>query len=240
MSWMPWQQPIKSSAVTVASPDLLKRLGRGVIFSYGTYQLSKDLHALLAFHDTCLVFLGVSLKQEGLHVVLQDAQSRPYWRHAQWVDAYNLSTLLPHPCHPRAGGGPGEQTRSCDWEKPRSGYISHVALGPRLRGGDKGGEIVPTRMTESAIETIELWGTPFQISVWEELLKIPPQRSLSYGEIAQKIGHPKAHRAVGTAVGANPISGYIPCHRVLPKTGGIGNYRWGVGIKEILREQEKI
>ena len=184
MSWMPWQQPIKSSAVTVASPDLLKRLGRGVIFSYGTYQLSKDLHALLAFHDTCLVFLGVSLKQEGLHDVLQDAQSRPYWRHARWVETSFKDFPL--------------------------------------------------------IEAIELWGTPFQISVWEELLKIPSGHHLSYGEIAENIGHPKAHRAVGTAVGANPISGYIPCHRVLPKSGGLGNYRWGVGIKEkLLGEEER-
>jgi O-6-methylguanine DNA methyltransferase len=210
MSWMPWQQPIKPDTFTATSPDLLNRLGKGVTFSYGTYEISKNLFAIMAFRETALVFLGMSLTQEGLQDVLKDAQSRSQWRYAQWVevDAYNLSTLSPQTCHPRAGGG------------------------------GKRGEMVPTRMTESAIETIELWGTPFQISVWQELLKIPPRHHSSYGEIAQNIGNPQAHRAVGTAVGANPISGYIPCHRVFPKSGGLGNYRWGVGIKEKLLGEE--
>jgi O-6-methylguanine DNA methyltransferase len=89
------------------------------------------------------------------------------------------------------------------------------------------------------IETIELWGTPFQISVWKTLLKISSGHHKSYGEIAETIGRPKALRAVGTAVGSNPISGYIPCHRVLPKSGDLGNYHWGAEIKEQLLGEEK-
>lgn len=70
-------------------------------------------------------------------------------------------------------------------------------------------------------------GTPFQVRVWRALLEIPPGRLVSYGSIATAIGCPGASRAVGTAVGANPISYLIPCHRVIRETGVIGNYRWG-------------
>lgn len=69
--------------------------------------------------------------------------------------------------------------------------------------------------------------TPFQIKVWEALLKIPMGRVTTYKVIAEYIGNPKACRAVGTAVGANPISYLIPCHRVIQSSGVIGDYRWG-------------
>jgi AraC family transcriptional regulator of adaptative response/methylated-DNA-[protein]-cysteine methyltransferase len=72
-----------------------------------------------------------------------------------------------------------------------------------------------------------LKGTNFQIKVWEALLRIPRGRAVSYGDIASHIGHPDAVRAVGSAVGANPISWLIPCHRVLRNTGELGGYRWG-------------
>lgn len=69
-------------------------------------------------------------------------------------------------------------------------------------------------------------GTPFQIKVWEALLKIPAGNLVSYQQLAQEIGHPKANRAVGTAVGKNPVSWLIPCHRVIRQEGVIGNYHW--------------
>ena len=83
-------------------------------------------------------------------------------------------------------------------------------------------------------------GTDFQVSVWKELLKIPCGETVQYQNIAQNIGRPKAHRAVGTAVGANPVSVLIPCHRVLPAGGGVGNYLWGSERKAALLNQENL
>ncbi|CAN5920920.1 methylated-DNA--[protein]-cysteine S-methyltransferase [soil metagenome] len=77
-------------------------------------------------------------------------------------------------------------------------------------------------------------GTPFQLKVWEALLHLPEGALTSYGELASAIGLPKASRAVGTAVGQNPIAFLIPCHRVIRKAGGIGDYRWGSTRKTAL------
>ena len=77
-------------------------------------------------------------------------------------------------------------------------------------------------------------GTNFQINVWKALLEIPSGQVSTYGTIAKLIGNPKASRAVGSAVGANPISFIIPCHRVIQSTGVIGNYRWGPTRKKAI------
>jgi AraC family transcriptional regulator of adaptative response/methylated-DNA-[protein]-cysteine methyltransferase len=74
---------------------------------------------------------------------------------------------------------------------------------------------------------LHLKGTDFQLKVWEALLKIPMGRLSTYGGVAGRIGRPKAGRAVGTAVGDNPIAFLIPCHRVIRSTGAFGGYRWG-------------
>ncbi|EMO31997.1 methylated-DNA--[protein]-cysteine S-methyltransferase [Leptospira santarosai str. HAI821] len=74
---------------------------------------------------------------------------------------------------------------------------------------------------------VHLKGTDFQIKVWEALLKIPEGQLSSYADIADSIGQKSASRAVGTAIGKNPIGYLIPCHRVIKSTGGIGEYRWG-------------
>ena len=79
-----------------------------------------------------------------------------------------------------------------------------------------------------------LIGAPFQIKVWEALLQIPSGHVTTYSEIAQSIGRPKAVRAVGTAVGRNPISLLIPCHRALRKSGGLGGYHWGLPVKRAI------
>ncbi len=79
-----------------------------------------------------------------------------------------------------------------------------------------------------------LKGTPFQIKVWESLLKIPQGNLTTYGRIAQSIAHPSASRAVGSAVGANPIAFIIPCHRVIQASGVIGQYHWGSTRKSLL------
>ncbi len=79
-----------------------------------------------------------------------------------------------------------------------------------------------------------LIGAPFQIKVWEALLTIPTGHVTTYSEIAGAIGHPKAVRAVGTAVGRNPISWLIPCHRAIRKSGALGGYHWGLPVKRAL------
>jgi AraC family transcriptional regulator of adaptative response/methylated-DNA-[protein]-cysteine methyltransferase len=74
---------------------------------------------------------------------------------------------------------------------------------------------------------LHLQGTAFQLKVWETLLKIPMGSLTTYGRIAQAIGNPNASRAVGSAVGDNPIAYLIPCHRVIRSTGSFGDYHWG-------------
>lgn len=83
------------------------------------------------------------------------------------------------------------------------------------------------------------FGTPFQRQVWEHLCRIPFGTTRSYGEIASELGSPSKARAVGAAVGANPVAWLIPCHRVLPANGSIGNYRWGPRAKECLLTWER-
>lgn len=75
--------------------------------------------------------------------------------------------------------------------------------------------------------TLHLQGTPFQFQVWQALLNIPSGVLSTYGAIAKHLKNPLASRAVGTAVGANPIAVLIPCHRVLSASGSMGHYRWG-------------
>jgi AraC family transcriptional regulator of adaptative response/methylated-DNA-[protein]-cysteine methyltransferase len=79
-----------------------------------------------------------------------------------------------------------------------------------------------------------LRGTNFQIKVWEALLRIPAGGASTYEEVAQWIGQPTASRAVGNAIGANPIAYLIPCHRVIRKSGVIQNYRWGATRKKAM------
>jgi AraC family transcriptional regulator of adaptative response/methylated-DNA-[protein]-cysteine methyltransferase len=75
--------------------------------------------------------------------------------------------------------------------------------------------------------TLHVKGSPFQIKVWEGLLRIPEGRLTSYGQLATQIEAPKASRAVGTAIGSNPVAYLIPCHRVIRASGILGGYRWG-------------
>ena len=77
-------------------------------------------------------------------------------------------------------------------------------------------------------------GAPFQIKVWEALMQVPSGHVVTYGEIARAIGAPRAVRAVGTAVGRNPVSWLIPCHRALRATGALGGYHWGLGVKRAM------
>lgn len=91
---------------------------------------------------------------------------------------------------------------------------------------------------EGKIPAFDLQGTDFQLSVWNALLNVPKGQTTTYSEIALEIGKPKAVRAVGTAIGENPIAWLIPCHRVLRKDGGIGGYRWGTELKRRILDSE--
>jgi AraC family transcriptional regulator of adaptative response/methylated-DNA-[protein]-cysteine methyltransferase len=85
---------------------------------------------------------------------------------------------------------------------------------------------------------LDVRGTAFQRRVWEELQRIPLGETRTYGEVAAAIDAPRASRAVGSACGANPVPVVVPCHRVLPASGGIGNYGLGPRRKQRLLEQE--
>ena len=88
----------------------------------------------------------------------------------------------------------------------------------------------------SELNTIKLHlkGTDFQLKVWESLLTIPMGKLSTYGNLADKIGNPNASRAVGTAIGSNPLAFLIPCHRVIQSTGKIGDYMWGSERKQLI------
>ena len=82
-------------------------------------------------------------------------------------------------------------------------------------------------------------GTEFQLSVWHALQRIPTGKTTTYALVAEAIGRPKAVRAVGTAIGANPIGFLIPCHRVIRTDGGLGGFRWGLECKKKMLAWEK-
>ena len=81
---------------------------------------------------------------------------------------------------------------------------------------------------------LHIIGSPFQIKVWRALLKIKAGQVVTYSDVATEIDQPSSVRAVGTAIGRNPISFLIPCHRVIQKSGGLGGYHWGFAVKEYL------
>jgi AraC family transcriptional regulator of adaptative response/methylated-DNA-[protein]-cysteine methyltransferase len=105
---------------------------------------------------------------------------------------------------------------------PRARFVEDQAAIARL-----GEAVFATRGGDVDGLKLVLYGSPFQIKVWEALLRIPQGALVSYDGIAASIGAKGASRAVGTAVGDNPISFLIPCHRVIRKSGAISHYHWG-------------
>jgi methylated-DNA-[protein]-cysteine S-methyltransferase/AraC family transcriptional regulator of adaptative response/methylated-DNA-[protein]-cysteine methyltransferase len=88
--------------------------------------------------------------------------------------------------------------------------------------------------------SLDIRGTPFQLRVWEELLRIPPGSIVTYGALANRIGEPGAVRAVANACAANAIALAIPCHRVVRSNGALSGYRWGVERKRALLAKEAL
>lgn len=142
------------------------------------------------------------------------------------------------------GDGDGDH-RSTALERLRTAFpeadISPAEAGPAEAG--------PATISPSAQEALSALGrgwsspaeirlhlraTPFQLKVWEALLRIPMGRLASYGDVAAAIGRPGAGRAVGTAIGANPVAWLIPCHRVIRQSGETGGYMWGPARKRAI------
>lgn len=92
----------------------------------------------------------------------------------------------------------------------------------------------PARWNSDQPLRVVLLGTDFQVRVWQSLLKIPMGKAVTYSHVAQDIGQPTASRAVGAAIGANPISFVVPCHRALGKSGALTGYHWGITRKRAM------
>ena len=119
----------------------------------------------------------------------------------------------------------------CERPETTGPLVRRIFGGARSPGlaGSQGG--APVR---SGGLSVWLHGTNFQIRVWEALLRIPAGRVVSYGDLARSMGRPEAARAVAGAVGSNPVSYLIPCHRVIRGLGGVGGYRWGIARKRAI------
>ncbi len=117
---------------------------------------------------------------------------------------------------PTAEPVPGDATAvRAQWEAYLSGDLAAL-------------DAVPVRQT----------GSPVQMSVWEALRGVPAGHPISYGEMADVIGRPRAARAVGGACGANHVAPFIPCHRVIASAGGLGGYGYGLPVKQWLLDHE--
>ena len=87
---------------------------------------------------------------------------------------------------------------------------------------------------------VHVRGTPFQLRVWKALLSLDPGQVTTYEAIARLVGDPSALRAIGSAIGRNPVAFVIPCHRVIRKSGELGGYRWGLGRKQAIQGWESV
>jgi AraC family transcriptional regulator, regulatory protein of adaptative response / methylated-DNA-[protein]-cysteine methyltransferase len=109
---------------------------------------------------------------------------------------------------------------------------------PRARLNEAPGRIAP--WVEAAFGQahpsvpVQVIGAPFQVQVWQALLAIPSGQVTTYGQVAAAVGRPSASRAVGAAVGANPLAWLIPCHRVIARDGALTGYRWGLPVKRAM------
>jgi AraC family transcriptional regulator of adaptative response/methylated-DNA-[protein]-cysteine methyltransferase len=124
-----------------------------------------------------------------------------------------------------------------DW--PLADLVKDVAVAKRFATAVF---IEPVRQaTEKRLPlTLHVAGTNFQLAAWRALLRIPSGHAISYGALAREMGNPNASRAVGSAIGANPVAVLIPCHRVIQQSGALGGYRWGTERKQALQVWERL
>ena len=135
----------------------------------------------------------------------------------------------------------------CEWERELcfatfTTYLGREAVFAELRALFPSATMRKIDSKEDIITTppqrILLAGTQFRIDVWRALLTIERGKTTTYSALATIAGHPTAIRAVATSVGRNPISVIVPCHRIVPASGGVGNYHSGAEIKRRLLEWE--
>jgi methylated-DNA-[protein]-cysteine S-methyltransferase len=125
--------------------------------------------------------------------------------------------------------GKGAVTPKPDWLRDDAAFVdARAQLGAYFDG----------RLTRFELD-LDPRGTPFQHMVWAELIRIPPGRTISYGELARRIGRPGASRAVGAANGANPLPIVVPCHRVIGASGALTGFAGGVETKRFLLALER-
>lgn len=125
------------------------------------------------------------------------------------------------------------RAQESEWVKRAESLCHWISMPPSERQGGGGPAPGPGKIQ------LALIGSTFQLKVWKVLLGIPWGQTASYQWVAQQLGQPKAMRAVGRAVGGNPLAWVVPCHRILPASGGWGGFRWGVENKKKLLLLEK-
>jgi AraC family transcriptional regulator of adaptative response/methylated-DNA-[protein]-cysteine methyltransferase len=118
---------------------------------------------------------------------------------------------------------------------PRAEFVRDDARASELAQTIWGGAVEGEGRTNLPLAVT---GTNFQVQVWRALLELAPGETVTYSALARQVGLAKGARAVGNAVGANPIAWVIPCHRVLREGGKLGGYRWGTARKQMIRRWE--
>jgi AraC family transcriptional regulator of adaptative response/methylated-DNA-[protein]-cysteine methyltransferase len=113
---------------------------------------------------------------------------------------------------------------------PKASYVEDTSLTAPLAGRI----FDPLTWSPERPLRVVLIGTDFEVRVWQTLLRIPLGRATTYSDIAGHVGKPSASRAVGAAVGKNPISFVVPCHRVLGRSGALTGYHWGLTRKQAI------
>ena len=163
------------------------------------------------------------------------------------LSLYPLST----PCGQLVLGAFGDELCFCDWAESRHhvrnlqrlrqafGAQEEIGLSPVIEEASRQLKAYFNRQLSTFDLPLRLFGTPFQESVWRELTRVPYGKTISYGELATRVGHPTAYRAVANANGANRISIIIPCHRVIERGGGLGGYAGGLPAKRFLLQLER-
>ena len=118
--------------------------------------------------------------------------------------------------------------------------LTAAGLGPALIRDDESARRWAGRVFAGETVPTSPRGTRFQLAVWDALKAIPCGETRTYSEIAQAVGRPLATRAVGTAIGRNPLAWLIPCHRVIRRDGSLGGFRWGLPLKRRFLHEEGV
>ncbi len=125
-----------------------------------------------------------------------------------------------------------EESKQHVWKQFKQQWPDASLSEDNLRASKKLAEI----FNEKEQKKLKVWlrGSPFQLQVWEALLSLPAGTHCTYGQLASFSGHAGASRATGSAIGRNPVSWLIPCHRVINSLGTVGGYRWGINTKQAM------